>query len=78
MTSLPLAESIAIIVSAIIALVSLVISLRTRSRVKRFEIGEIKSSGIFINPIIGEVNLSPMVKGGARNDETKDKAKNEG
>jgi hypothetical protein len=78
MTSLQLAASIAGIVSTIIAFVSLFISLRTRNKVKSLEIGKIKSSGIFINPIIGEVNLSTMVEGGAGNDETKDKAKNEG
>ena len=80
MTSLPLAASIAAIVSAVIALVSLFISLHTRSRVKRFEIeiGQIKSSGIFISPNIGEVNIYPMVKGGTRNDEAEDEGKSEG
>jgi len=80
MTSLPLAASVAAIVSAIIALVSLFISLHTRSRVKEFEIEiqEIKSSGIFINPNIGEVNIYPMAKGGAMSDEAENKGKSEG
>jgi hypothetical protein len=66
MTSLPLVASIAAIVSAVIALVSLFISLHTRNRVKMFEIEirEIKSSGIFINPNIREVNIYPIVKEG--------------
>ena len=88
MISLPLAAGIAAIVSAIIALVSLSIGLHTRSRVKRFEIEirEIRSSGIFINPNIKEVNISPnamsillpVAKGEARNNEAADKRKSEG
>ena len=80
MISLPLAAGIAAIVSAIIALVSLSIGLHTRSRVKRFEIEirEIRSSGIFINPNIKEVNIYQIAKGEARNNEAEDKRKSEG
>ena len=80
MTSLPLAASIAAIVSAVIALASIFVSLHTRSRVNKFEIEirEIRSSGIFINPNIKEVNIYQRVRREARNDEAENKGENEG
>ena len=78
MTGLQIGASIAAIVCAVIALVSIFISLHTKSRVKRFEIEirEIRSSVIqqFINP--EEVTIYQIFKGEVKKDETEDEGKN--